>query len=418
VTVVNATNTGGGAADAARGIYTALRRHSKLDARMLVGVREGDDPNVAAILGPGKHLAQRLIRKAAVEPTIGQDYWLPFSSAIENHSFVRDADVLNFHNIHGGYFPYPLLARLARHRRIVISMQDNWYLTGHCSSFDDCDGWRRRCTPCPHLHFYPRLAHDNAGFHWRRKFAVYRDAGAVFVSCSQWLQELARSSPLFDGLEVHHIPNPVDLEAIQPAPSEPARQLLRLPTDRRIVCFGAADVGDRRKGLRAFVRQLPPEMCRDLHLLFLLMGRDPSGFIEALPAHVDHRFLGAVDSPALRAIAYAASDVLILPTLADNLPNMLLEALAAGLPSIAFDVGGCREAVVPNTTGELCRAGDYTTFVSLLAGLLADTDRRRRLSAAARRLAEDAFSPQRCARDYERVLGGNSSRAPLSSNTE
>src|SRR6185436_12775454 len=113
VTVVNASDTGGGAADAARGIYTALRRHTDIEARMLVGACDGGDRRVRAILSSRKQLAQRVFRGVLIEPTVGQDYWLPFSSALENHPFVHDADVLNLHNIHGGYFAYPCLTRLA-----------------------------------------------------------------------------------------------------------------------------------------------------------------------------------------------------------------------------------------------------------------------------------------------------------------
>lgn len=406
VTVVNASDSGGGAADAARRIYGALRRYTDVDAHMLVGACDNGNGNVQPILSHRAQLAQRIFRGIFIEPTIGQDYWLPFSSAFENHPFVRDADVLNVHNIHGGYFAYPRLRSLARKHRIVISMQDMWYMTGHCTFAGGCDGWRRRCAPCPHLDLYPRLAHDTAGFHWRRKLDIYRSINPTFISCSRWMKTAAESSPLFDGVEVHHIPNPIDIDTIRPLPRAAARQVLAVPDDRRVLCFGAADAGDERKGLPALVRHLDPEFVGDQRLLLLLMGRDPSGFLQTLPAHLESRILGAVDSPAMRAIVYAAADLFVFPALADNLPNMLLETLAAGLPAVAFDVGGCGEVVFHGRTGALVSPGDYGAFMESVSSLLADEPGRRRLASEARRLAEEEFAPSLCAERYRRVFAG------------
>lgn len=406
VTVVNASDTGGGAADAARGIYTALRRYTDIEARMLVGSCDGSTAGVQPIVSNRKQLAQRVFRGVLIEPTVGQDYWLPFSSALENHPLIQDADVLNLHNIHGGYFAYPRLPQLARRHRIVISMQDMWYMTGHCTYASDCDGWQHRCTPCPHLDWYPRLMHDTAGFHWRRKLDVYRRAKATFVACSRWMKTLAESSPLFEGLEIHYLPNPIDIDRIRPLPRAAAREMLAIPADRHVLCFGAADLGDPRKGLPAFVRQLDTEFVNDQRLLLLLMGRDPSGFLQTLPPHLERHVLGAVDSPAMRAIVYAAADLFVFPALDDNLPNMLLEALAAGLPTVAFDVGGCSEVVQPDRTGALASPGDYRAFKESIATLLADGPGRQRLASQGRRLAEETFAPSLCAERYRRLFSG------------
>lgn len=406
VTVVSASDTGGGAADAARGVFEALRRHTDVEARMLVGSRASGDRDIAAVVSHRMQMAQRVFRGVVIEPTIGADYWLPFSAAFEDHPFVGDADVVNVHNIHGGSFAYPRLARLARRHRVVITMHDMWYLSGHCTFARDCDGWRRGCTPCPHLDWYPRLLHDTAGFHWRRKRDVYRRANATFVSCSRWMKSLAESSPLFDGLAVHHVPNPVDVDRIRPLPRDAAREVLGIGADRRVLCFGAAGVGDPHKGLPALVPHLDADFVGDQHILLLLMGRDSTGFLATLPAHLEHCALGAVDSPEMRAVAYAAADLFVFPSLYDNLPNMLLEAMAAGLPAVAFEVGGAGEVVQHDRTGALVPPGDYAAFKNAVTRLLADAPARRRLAAQARQLAEDSFAPRVCAEGYLRVLSG------------
>jgi glycosyltransferase involved in cell wall biosynthesis len=87
----------------------------------------------------------------------------------------------------------------------------------------------------------------------------------------------------------------------------------------------------------------------------------------------------------LRAI-YAAADVFALPTRADAVPWAVLEAMAAGLPVVASDVGSIGELLGGN--GELVAPGDVDGLAAALRNL-ADPERRRRLGAAAReRVAE------------------------------
>lgn len=68
--------------------------------------------------------------------------------------------------------------------------------------------------------------------------------------------------------------------------------------------------------------------------------------------------LGSLTSPSALAAAYAAADAVVLPTLEDNLPNVLLEALACGTPAVAFNVGGIPDILDHMETGYLAKARD------------------------------------------------------------
>ena len=58
------------------------------------------------------------------------------------------------------------------------------------------------------------------------------------------------------------------------------------------------------------------------------------------------------------ALGYSAADITILPSLEDNLPNVILESLACGTPVVAFDNGGISDVVIDNVTGLLCESAD------------------------------------------------------------
>ena len=69
-------------------------------------------------------------------------------------------------------------------------------------------------------------------------------------------------------------------------------------------------------------------------------------------------------------ILYNLCDVYLLPTLADNLPNTMVEAMSAGIPTVAFDTGGCSEVVIDGQNGMIAQYNDVENFVKKAITLL------------------------------------------------
>lgn len=97
-------------------------------------------------------------------------------------------------------------------------------------------------------------------------------------------------------------------------------------------------------------------------------------------------------------------DVYVQPSLAEGMPNAVLEAMACGLPVVATDVGGTREAVVDGETGWLVRPGDCETIVARLRVLLSDQVLRRRMGDAARLRVERNFSLDSAVQALDRLI--------------
>jgi glycosyltransferase involved in cell wall biosynthesis len=108
------------------------------------------------------------------------------------------------------------------------------------------------------------------------------------------------------------------------------------------------------------------------------------------------------------AMHYAAADVFVLPTLADNLPNTVIESLACGTPVVSFDVGGVSDAVRHLETGFLAAPEDTAALAEGIRTLLADGQLRERLSRRAREVAETEYGAeleaQRFAELYEELV--------------
>jgi glycosyltransferase involved in cell wall biosynthesis len=91
----------------------------------------------------------------------------------------------------------------------------------------------------------------------------------------------------------------------------------------------------------------------------------------------------------------AASDMLVHPSRQEGFPNAILEAMAAGKPVVAYDVGGCREAVIHNETGLLVAANDVDGLSAAMQRLYADPELRLRLGRAGAERARTRFSISR-----------------------
>ena len=205
------------------------------------------------------------------------------------------------------------------------------------------------------------------------------------------------------------IPNGIDCTR-PAAPPAGLRRELGLADDAKIALF----VGrlHRQKGpdllLDAAVRlrqRLP-----GLH--FVLAGDGPmAGKLadDAERAGILPQFhlLGRRDD-VLRLMADA--DLFVLPSRWEGMPNAVLEAMAAGLPVVAADVGGCGELVVNGTTGILAAPEDAQQLADAIAKIAADPALAERMGGAGRERACGEFTVERMVRAneelYERVMGG------------
>jgi glycosyltransferase involved in cell wall biosynthesis len=107
------------------------------------------------------------------------------------------------------------------------------------------------------------------------------------------------------------------------------------------------------------------------------------------PANVNVEFLGEQRDVAK---ILAASNLFVLSTNWEGFPVSILEAMRAGLPVIAMDVDGVREAVVDGNNGVLVRVGDLAGLVKALRRLIADPELRERMGARGRLAFEERFS--------------------------
>jgi glycosyltransferase involved in cell wall biosynthesis len=344
---------------------------------MLVGRKRSSDETVRSVK---RNTAWRVADRATAGllDRLGLQYvCYPSSWAVAADPWFRSADVVQLHNLHGSWFSYSALPLLTRRKPVVWLLHDMWPFTGHVAYSRDCERWRDGCVSCPYVEAYPALPRDSAATLWRWKRFVYARSRLSLVAPSRWLASLVRDSPLLGRFPLRHIPYAVDTTTFAPAVRTAARVSLGLPPDRSVVLFVAADVSDRRKGfdlLERAIHALPERP------LVVVAGE------AALPEDADMRALGQLDDARLAA-AYAAADVVALPSRDENFPNVALEALATATPCVARPVGGIPEVVRHLETGWV--GEDLAEGLRLLLG---DEGLRERLGRNGREVALREYS--------------------------
>lgn len=378
----------GGSARSAYRIHSGLRELG-LRSRMLVGHKFSDDGDVRAIAeGDMLRRADRLAER--VTARFGLQYlFLPSNLGLARHPWVREADVIQLFNIHGGYLNPRVLPALARRAPVVWRLSDMWPMTGHCAYSGDCGKWRTGCGDCPDLATYPALAVDTTARLWLMKQRLWRMVRPTVVAPSRWTERLARESPLFEGAAVHRIPNGIDCALFRPRDRDRARAALGLPAQATVVLFSAhVAIDNPRKGTHVLERALARIPPRE-DLVIAIAGERA----EDWRARTTHRIapLGYLDDPEAIARANAAADIAVAPSTVENLPNTAIEALACATPVVACEAGGMADAVIDGETGVLVPNGDDAALAAALTRLIDDRETRARMGAAGRALALREF---------------------------
>ncbi|BAZ47947.1 group 1 glycosyl transferase [Nostoc sp. NIES-4103] len=400
---INQSDLGGGAAIAGYRLHQGLLAQG-INSRLLVGGVKTSSDRVATVPTSKRRIENQLYRFTW---RFGLNYInLLGSFDIPQLSFYQQTDILNFHNLHTGYFNYLAIPALTEKKPAVFTLHDMWSFTGHCAYSYDCDRWKIGCGKCPYPDTYPGIGRDSTHLEWKLKNWVYNRSNLSIVTPSRWLTEQAKQSML-NCFAIQHIPYGIDTEAYQPLDFEQCRLLLGIPKGKKVLMFGAANITDSRKGgdlLLKALQSLPESLKADTVLLTIGDG----GEVISESVGMVNLNLGYVSSDRLKSIAYSAADLFIFPTHADNLPLVLQESMACGTPMVSFKIGGVPDLVRPGVTGYLAIPEDAQDFSHGIVQLLEDCQQRDRMSQNCRAIALKEYplelQAQRYIELYHQVL--------------
>ena len=283
-----------------------------------------------------------------------------------------------------------LLGSIPARVRTVITLHDCELFTGGCPYPLGCPHIESGCVdPCP------RNFPDSDAVR-KAKLAQIVRLDPVITAPSRWLARLAKIHLL---RPVTVVPNGIPWPD-RPGVKKDARQRLGIHPAARVAVFaahGGMDAayksGDSWQGIWTELKGRLPEL-----LCFAVGGdrEERRGDLILWP-YVDRDKL---------SLLMTAADALLYPTRADNHSLVILEAMAASLPVVAYGVGGVPEQIVDKGTGLLVEPGDRRALLDAAFRLLADPGLIRQLGTEAFVSGRKRFAAERMVESYVRIYQG------------
>lgn len=410
VLIVNTSEKTGGAAVAANRLMEALKNNG-VKAKMLVREKETEQITVVGLPGSWRlqwhFLWERLV--IFIYSHFRRDHLFEIDIAnsgtdITSLPEFKEADVIHLNWINQGLLSLADIRKIIRSGKAVVwTMHDIWPATGICHYTRGCVAFHNTCCHC-------KLLPDNGSHRdlstkvFEQKKRLLNDSNVFFVTCSKWLENEAKKSGLLVGQHIQNIPNAIDTRVFHPVDKKKARQIAGLPVDKHIILFVSQRVTDQRKGMDYFVsavQQLTerhPE-CRE-QLAIAILGGHAEEVTQQLNLPVYP--LGYVNEERRIVAIYNAADVFVLPSLEDNLPNTIMEAMACGVPCVGFKVGGIPEMIDHQKNGYVATFRDAADLANGIHWVL-DSEQYDQLSSECVRKVTTSYSQQSVAMKYIEV---------------
>jgi len=315
---------------------------------------------------------------------------------------AAEADIINIHWVARYQSPWTLNKLLCLGKPVIWTLHDMWPFTGGCHYSGGCEKYREDCTDCP------QLKEDGFGLPaaiLKDKENLFKGKDLTIVAPSRWMAGCAAKSWLFKDLRIEVIPNSLETDVFSPKEKAVARKELGLDPEAVMLLFGGENASEERKGFKELVGAVKycfedprfQELIRTKKALAICFGR-PSG--ELHDADIPFVSLGYLDSDEKISTVYSAADLFILPSLEDNFPNTMLEAMSCGTPVVAFQVGGIPDVVEDRVTGQLVPLGDVRQMAEAILVLALNPELRSAMGEQCRQVMQEKFSLELQAERY------------------
>lgn len=266
----------------------------------------------------------------------------------KNH-LVKDADIIYIHWINGGMLSTKEIQRILKTNKTVYwYMHDMYPLTGGCHHSFDCTKYQHFCKKCPHITRFKWI--DLVATQFKQKLNSWKKyPNLKVITPSNWLGNLAQSSQLFCNHEVTIFTNVINTDKFKPINKIVAKEIIGINTNKKIILFGADNINNPYKGWN-YLKEALNNLDYNEYECLVFGAFNPT--IKA-DIKIKTTFTGFLKDEYSLITVYNAADIFISTSLADNFPNVILEAMSCGLPCIGFNVGGIPDLIQHKETGYL-----------------------------------------------------------------
>ncbi len=210
---------------------------------------------------------------------------------------------------------------------------------------------------------------------------------------------MSKKSFLFKNSRVEHIPYPINHKIFYPKKISKLKKHNLEKNNKIKIFFGVfGNSDDKRKGLDLLLKSLNKINPKKFELLIA----SKKNFVEKVNFKIT--FLNYIHSEKELSNIYNLSDIVVLSSRLDNLPNVALEAQSCGKPIIAYDVGGISDIITNGKNGYLVKPFKTLLYAQKLDKLINDKKIRVKFSRNAYLSAKKKWSKEKIKLKYKKLF--------------
>lgn len=412
----------GGAGRAALRLHLSLLALSELnkpiESIMLVQDKSSDSINVLRL---AKTKPQKIMEK--LRPLIAS---LPLLFYPKRHKDIFSAnglsnnvllkaiekinpDIVHLHWINNGFFNIKDLKKIKA--PLIWSLHDANAYTGGCHIVPTtCIQVGNHCKKCPLLD--SKFSFDLSYHTFETKNKTYKNLNLTINGLSHWISQCAKNSALLKNKKIINLPNPINTELYCPINKDIALEILKLSNSKKTIVFGAINAtAIGRKGY-VQLKEALKILKNKQEIRTIIFGASKNGTNDSKDNEtIETHYLGYLHDDISLKLIYNAADIVIVPSLAENLSNTIMESLSCGTPVVAFDTGGNSDMIEHQKNGYLAKKFDCNDLAKGIEWILNLSPASYKLiSQNARKKVLEHFESSLVAKmyikAYEDILGG------------
>lgn len=261
-------------------------------------------------------------------------------------------------------------------KKVVFTLHDERLFTGGCHYSGACNQFEASCSSCPlvpsYLQAVPRKAQELASEYFLANNEI------AIIAPSDWIAYKGMKSKSFQNKQIHVLRNPIPDLFFEVSPIK----IENVDTKLRIG-FSSFSLSNPLKGFKLLLEALSSINNEQKRQLKVILATQNSNM--DLPEDIEFLIMSPSNELELKEF-YGEIDVLVVPSLEDNSPSVIGEALAMGVPVIGSNIGGIPE-ILNEFQQPIFDSGDSNALAEALSGAL-----KGKINAVDRELAQEIFS--------------------------
>ena len=379
----------GGAAKSSYRIHKSLSFIRKgIESKMIVVKKESNDDNIIQFKSNLVKLSFKIKNYIGIiiskfdrnkNPTSYNFFNSPILEFINKSNF----DIINLHWINAETISINDIKKIEK--PYIITMHDMWWLCGTENYLEYRDNsWKNG-------EFNNLLSNI--------KFKDKFNLKPIAIICpSKWLMQISKKSKIYSKKKIVYIPYPINQKIFFPRKINKIENL-NLKKNKKIKIFFAVfgNPNDKRKGFDLLLKSLTRIDNSKFELI--VAGKNKINI-----SQFDIKYVNYIKNEQELSKIYNLSDIVVIPSRLDNLPNVALEAQSCGKPIIAYNVGGLSDIVKDGINGYLISPFNYKQFAIKLNLLIKNKIKRKKFQKEAYLFAKKNWNEKKVRSKYEKFF--------------